>query len=83
MPVSIKNYPSVKNPGKFDHESFEYTFTHSTGAVFSVINYGATVTRILVPDRNGKMEDVELGHCDLDGYLKSTEWHGTSVGRSA
>jgi aldose 1-epimerase len=83
MPVSIKNYPSVKNPGKYDNESFEYTLTHSSGAVFSVINYGATITRILVPDRNGKMEDVELGHCDLDGYLKNTEWHGTSVGRSA
>lgn len=83
MPVSIINYPSVLNPGKYDQESNEYTLTHSSGASFSVINYGATITRILVPDWNGKMEDVVLGHCDLDGYLKNTEWHGTSVGRSA
>lgn len=83
MPVSIKMYPSAKHPGKFDGESFEYTFTHGSGASFSVINYGATVTRINVPDRTGKMDDVELGHRDLDGYMKHIAWHGTSVGRSA
>src|SRR6476660_2057710 len=34
-----------------------------------VITYGAIVTEIDVPDRNGKIADVVLGFDKLEGYL--------------
>ncbi|MCL6260850.1 galactose mutarotase [Aquiflexum sp. TKW24L] len=54
----------------------------------SVMNYGATWTHLLIPDRNGKMEDVVLGFDTLEGYLqKDYQDHycyiGSTVGRIA
>lgn len=83
MSITIHSYPSREFPGKYDTRSFEYTLEHSSGASFSVINYGAVITRILVPDRRGSLGDVELGYKDLDGYLHNGSWHGATVGRSA
>ena len=83
MSIAIHSYPSREYPGKYDGSSFEYTLEHSSGASFSVINYGAVITRILVPDRFGNLADVELGYKDLDGYLHNGSWHGATVGRSA
>ncbi len=83
MSITIQSYPSREFPGKYDDVSFEYTLEHSSGASFSVINYGAVITKVLVPDRNGAFGDVELGYKDLDGYLINGSWHGATVGRSA
>jgi aldose 1-epimerase len=53
-----------------------------------IINYGATVISIKVPDRNGKMADVVLGFDDALGYYennhsKSSAFFGPTVGRYA
>src|SRR5215468_1970838 len=39
----------------------EYTITNAKGMEVSVINYGGTVTRLIVPDKNGTMGDVVTG----------------------
>ncbi|WP_040400351.1 aldose epimerase family protein [Cecembia lonarensis] len=54
----------------------------------SVMNYGATWTHLLLPDRNGKMEDTVLGFDDLEGYLQKDYqdnycYIGSTVGRVA
>jgi aldose 1-epimerase len=36
---------------------------------YSVITYGAIVTEIKVPDRNGNIEDVCLGYDDQKGRM--------------
>lgn len=83
MSVLIRSYPSVEYPGKYDNRSFEYTLTHSSGASFSVINFGAVITRIMVADRAGDLGDVELGYKCLDLYMDNKVWHGATIGRSA
>ncbi|HEY3665346.1 MAG TPA: hypothetical protein VGL19_05075, partial [Polyangiaceae bacterium] len=40
-----------------------YTMHNTAGLSVSVTDLGATVTRILVPDRSGRVADVVLG-CD-------------------
>ena len=35
----------------------------------SVTDYGSTLVRLLVPDKNGKPTDVVLGYDDLAGYV--------------
>jgi len=58
-----------------------YTMTNSNGVVMKVMNYGGIITSLVVPDRNGNMEDVVLGYDSLEGYLKSNPYFGALIGR--
>lgn len=46
-----------------------------------IMNYGCRVVRLWVPDKNGKIEDVILGHDTLEEYLSYTNYQGAVVGR--
>ena len=41
-----------------------------------IINYGATIVSIKVPDRNGNIEDVVLGFDNIDSYIKPHPFFG-------
>lgn len=61
-----------------------YTLTNPAGCEVTVTNYGAKIVSILVPDREGKMVDVVLGHPTIDDYLSSEEpYFGAVCGRVA
>jgi aldose 1-epimerase len=60
----------------------EYTITNGNSMQLSVINYGGTVTKLITPDKSGKMGDVVLGFESLDGYLqKADPYFGSLIGR--
>ncbi|MDB5158736.1 MAG: Aldose 1-epimerase [Mucilaginibacter sp.] len=48
---------------------YQYTLQNSNGMQVKVINYGATITDIITPDKNGEMGDVVLGFDALRQYL--------------
>ncbi|HYK88807.1 MAG TPA: aldose epimerase family protein [Acidobacteriota bacterium] len=58
-----------------------YALTNSQGMSAKIMTYGATVTELIVPDRNGKLGDVILGFNNLDGYLAAQPYLGAIVGR--
>jgi len=58
-----------------------YTLTNANGLVAKVTNYGAIVTQLWVPDRNGKLGDVVQGYDTLDGYIQDKAYFGSIVGR--
>src|SRR5215207_7158020 len=58
-----------------------FTLTNKTGVEIKAISYGAIITSIRVPDRNGAMADVALGFDTLEGYLKEHPFFGAVVGR--
>jgi aldose 1-epimerase len=58
-----------------------YTLTNASGAEAKIINYGAIVVSLKVPDREGKLRDVVLGYDDLAGYVKDKDFFGSTVGR--
>jgi aldose 1-epimerase len=62
-------------------EVHQYTLENRSGVTAQIISYGATVTSLKVPDRNGKMEDVVLGYDSLQGYIDGTTYFGAIVGR--
>ena len=62
---------------------YQFILTNSSKAQVTVLNYGAIVASIVVPDRNGKMEDVVLGYDSLPGYIGDKAFLGASVGRYA
>jgi aldose 1-epimerase len=60
-----------------------YTLTNANGMQAKVMTYGALLTELHVPDKDGKLGDVVLGFDDLDGYLKGHPYFGATVGRMA
>lgn len=82
-PPKVK--PIQKAPfGKVDGKPVDlYTLTNAKGAVVKITNYGAIVTQLLVPDKNGKMGDVVLGFDNVDDYVKKSPFFGAIVGRVA
>src|SRR3712207_565016 len=53
------------------------------GLAAEVIEYGATLTRLVVPDRNGVGADIVLGFDRLEGYLSTRTYFGATAGRYA
>jgi aldose 1-epimerase len=62
-----------------------YTLTNAHGMTVSIMNWGARVVNLSVPDRDGKSADVVLGFDSLDGYLapenSKNPFFGASIGR--
>lgn len=48
-----------------------------------VTNFGGRIVSIMVPDKNGKMQDVVLGFGSVQDYMKIPSDFGASIGRYA
>lgn len=62
-------------------EVTQYTLTNHQGASVSVIDFGGIVTSIVVPDRDGKLADVNLGFDNVDTYDGKGGSMGALIGR--
>lgn len=63
---------------------FLFTLTNARHTTVQITNHGGVIVSILVPDRNGKMDDVTLGLKDADSYLTQNHpYFGPLVGRCA
>jgi aldose 1-epimerase len=60
-----------------------YTLRNAQGMTVRLITYGATVTELLVPDRQGKPADVALGFDNLAQYETQSPYFGCTAGRVA
>ena len=60
-----------------------YTMKNANGMEISVMDYGAILTSVKVPDAKGQVADVSLGFDSLEGYLGAHPYMGASVGRYA
>ena len=69
--------------GKLDNgkEVYLYSLSNSNGMEVKLIEYGAAVYSIVVPDRDGIMKDVVLGFDNLNDFLNKREFYGAIVGR--
>lgn len=69
--------------GRHDGQTV-YLFKLSNGKMeVSVTNFGATITGIITPDKNGAKQNVVLGYDDLAGYIADEFYMGCTVGRFA
>ena len=60
-----------------------FTLTNTSGHTVKITNYGGIVTSLLVPDKNGNLEDIVLGFDDFQSYLDGHPYFGAIVGRYA
>lgn len=83
--ASVKNFFGL-TPNGVDVDSYE--LSNKNGMTLQVITYGATLTELKVPLKNGEIADVVLGFDTLDDYLQSFKlesapYMGATVGRYA
>ena len=64
-------------------ELVEYTMKNDNGIEVSILNLGGIITKILVPDKNGKFENVVLAYKDYGNYFTNDSYYGAVIGRFA
>ncbi|MCP4190494.1 MAG: galactose mutarotase [Planctomycetaceae bacterium] len=62
-------------------EVHRFRCENDSGLALSLIDYGAIVTSVEVPDRTGQSANITLGFETLDGYLQRHPYFGATVGR--
>jgi len=60
-----------------------HTLTNKNGMSVSIMDYGAAIVKIMVPDRTGKLKNVVLGFDHLTPYLHAKYYFGATIGRYA
>lgn len=60
-----------------------FTLKNSKNMSVDITNFGGIIVSILVPDRNGKFEDVELGYTEFAKYINNDGYIGALIGRNA
>jgi aldose 1-epimerase len=85
MNTAKKSLLSKKRIGQVQGQDvFQYTLQNKTGMQVELITYGAAITNIITPDKNGKLGSVVLGFDSLSQYAgKDNSLMGSTVGRVA
>lgn len=80
----------IKSFGKTSDkiEAKLFILRNSTGAEVCITDYGATITSLKMPDRNGQIADIVLGFDSIKGYvseeyLQLNPYFGATIGRYA
>jgi aldose 1-epimerase len=81
-PIVVKPFGNTAeyNGGQ---QIFQITLTNSKGCSASLINYGAILTSLYEPDKNGELGDVVLGFNNVREYEETGAFLGCIVGRYA
>ena len=77
MSVAQKSFGTTKN----GEEVTLYTITNKNNVSVSVIDYGANLVSLMVPDKNGNVEDIVLGFDNVAGYEVNGCFFGAFIGR--
>lgn len=62
-------------------EVFKYIMRNSRGVEVHVINFGAIITSLVVPDKHHEPGDIVLGFDNLEDYLGDHPYFGAMIGR--
>ena len=60
-----------------------YTLKNANGVEVCITNFGARIVSIMVPDKNGEMQDVVLGFDNIEDYINVPSDFGATIGRYA
>lgn len=76
--IEVKPFGTIQ---KTNENAYLYTITNKNGASVDLSTFGATITSIKVPDKNGKLVDVTQGYNSVTPYEKSPVGHaGGTIG---
>ncbi|KAA0566672.1 galactose mutarotase [Bacillus sp. CH30_1T] len=58
----------------------EYTLRNDHGMAVSLLNYGGIITRVMVPDQDGTIENVIIGYKQVEDYETNPHFFGALIG---
>lgn len=79
MSVSKESFGELPNGTHVD----KYTLKNSHSISAEILTYGCRIYKLFVPDRNGKSDNIVLGHKTLQEYDRDDDFFGAVVGRCA
>lgn len=77
--IIAKDFGTLENGQKIQH----FTLDSGNGCQVGICEYGAIITSVKYPDRDGKTAEVSFGFDNLLDYVNSQGSFGTTVGRYA
>lgn len=60
-----------------------FKISNDNGVRVTILNYGGIISELLVPDQNGKLENVVLGYKNEADYQTDPHYFGAIIGRVA
>lgn len=79
MGIAKESFGTTKD-GK---EVYAFVLENAKGMKARVINFGAILVNLYVPDAKGNIEDVVLGFDNLEGYYGNGSFFGATIGPNA
>lgn len=79
MSISKEKFGTAKS----GEEVFLYTLKNKNGMEAKITNFGAILVNLLVPDKDGKLDDVVLGFDHLEEYYENGSFFGATIGPNA
>ena len=79
MSIEVRDY-GVTSDGQ---QVKQYIMANKQGMKAVLLNYGAVITELHVPDKKGELHDVVWGYEDIAGYEVNTPGLGSAIGRNA
>ncbi len=69
----------MKNTAEYQFQ--EIVLKNNSGTKVSILNYGATVTSIILVDKNGNPGEIVLGYDKPESYVTGNPYFGATIGR--
>jgi aldose 1-epimerase len=66
-----------------DRDILLFRITNSAGAYIELLNYGATLVSVVVPDKNNRFGNVILSFRNIEDYFSNSFYLGSTIGRFA
>ena len=61
-----------------------YNYTLESGGLkVEILNFGGIIRALYLPDKNGRVADIVLGHKNFEDYIENKGYLGCAVGRSS
>jgi aldose 1-epimerase len=78
-PVNKGNFETI-----IEGKRIELFYISNDNIKVAITNYGARIVGLWIPDKNGKISDINIGYGSINDYLNSNElYYGVIVGRYA
>ena len=79
MSIEVRDYGVTKD----GRQVKQYIMVNKQGMKAVLLNYGAVITELHVPDEKGELRDVVWGYESIAGYEINTPGFGSAIGRNA
>ena len=77
----MKNYVVSSRRADVNHDLVLIQVAFKKGICVELLNFGATLRSVEVPDRHGNRENTILSYDDVEQYLNDKNYLGSTVGR--